>query len=52
MSGADRPVHVVVAGVPRGYQNPAPDGRWLEERHIRQIEAVSPRVRLVHTTRD
>lgn len=51
LSGANRPVHVVVAGVPRGYQNPDPDGRWLREHHIRQIEAVSPRVRLVHTTR-
>jgi phosphoglycerate dehydrogenase-like enzyme len=48
----DRPVHVVVAGVPRGYQNPDPDGRWLRAHHIEQIQAVSPMIRLVHTTRD
>jgi phosphoglycerate dehydrogenase-like enzyme len=51
MAEAD-PVHIVVAGVPRGYQNPDPDGRWLREHHIEQIKAVSPRIRLVHTTRD
>jgi len=45
-------VHVVVAGVPRGYQNPDADGRWLRDYHIEQIKAVSPRVRLLHTTRD
>lgn len=48
----DQLIQVVVAGVPRGYQNPEPDGRWLREHHIEQIKAVSPRVRLLHTTRD
>ena len=48
----ERLVHVIVAGVPRGYQNPEPDGRWLRDHHIEQIKAVSPRVRLLHTTRD
>ncbi len=45
-------IHIVVAGVPRGYQNPEPDGRWLRDHHIEQIKAVSPRVRLLQTTRD
>jgi D-2-hydroxyacid dehydrogenase (NADP+) len=44
-------VRVVVAGVPRSYQQPFPDGHWLTEAHIAQIEGVSDRVELVHTTR-
>jgi len=38
---------VVVSGVPRGYQTPHPDGNWLQEKHRRRIEAVSPDIELV-----
>jgi D-2-hydroxyacid dehydrogenase (NADP+) len=48
---AEDRIQVVVAGVPRSYQNPAADGRWLTGEHVRQIESVSPRIDLVHTTR-
>lgn len=48
---AENTVHVVVAGVPRGYQNPEPDGHWLREHHLAQIHAVSSRVQVTHTTR-
>lgn len=48
---AENTVHVVVAGVPRGYQNPEPDGRWLREHHLAQIQGVSPRVQVTHVTR-
>jgi phosphoglycerate dehydrogenase-like enzyme len=44
-------VRVVVAGVPRSYQRPELDGRWLTEAHEAMIRAVSPRVELIHTTR-
>jgi phosphoglycerate dehydrogenase-like enzyme len=39
-------VKVVVSGIPRGYQMPREDGNWLQEKHWRQIEAVSPEVEL------
>jgi phosphoglycerate dehydrogenase-like enzyme len=45
-------VRVVVAGVPRSYQQPWPDGRWLTDAHVAQIQAVSPCVDLIHTTRE
>ncbi|HUG16747.1 MAG TPA: D-2-hydroxyacid dehydrogenase [Thermomicrobiales bacterium] len=44
-------VRVVVAGVPRSYQRPLPEGRWLTDKHVARITAVSPRVELIHTTR-
>src|SRR5688572_32838878 len=44
-------VRVVVAGVPRSYQQPFPDGRWLTSDHVAAITGVSPRVDLVHATR-
>lgn len=44
-------VRVVVAGVPRSYQRPLADGRWLTPEHVAAISAVSPLVELVHTTR-
>jgi phosphoglycerate dehydrogenase-like enzyme len=44
-------VRVVVAGVPRSYQQPYPDGRWLTPEHVAAINAVSATVDLVHTTR-
>lgn len=47
-----QPIHVLVAGVPYGLPNPSPDGRWLTDDHIEQIQAVSSRIELVHTTRD
>jgi len=47
---ADR-VKVVVAGVPRSYQSPHPDGTWLTNAHIEQIRAVSPLVELIHSNR-
>ncbi len=40
--------HVVVAGVPYGYQGDFSDGRWLTPEHIRAIEGTSPQVRLSH----
>ena len=40
-------MRVVVSGVPRGYQTPRPDGNWLQEEHIRRIEALSPEIKLV-----
>lgn len=45
------PLRIVVAGVPRSFQEPLPDGRWLSPRHVRAILAVSPRIDLIHTTR-
>jgi len=47
---AQEKLHVCVAGVPRSYQNPFADGRWLTENHIQQINAVSPRIELTHIT--
>ena len=38
---------VVVSGVPRGYQTPQRGGRWLQEKHLRKIEAVSEDIELV-----
>jgi phosphoglycerate dehydrogenase-like enzyme len=38
---------IVISGVPRGLQNPRPDGNWLTEEQRRKIEAVSPDVELV-----
>lgn len=38
---------IVISGVPRGLQNPRPDGNWLTEEQRRRIEAVSPDVELV-----
>jgi phosphoglycerate dehydrogenase-like enzyme len=51
MRMADERVRVVVAGVPRSYQHPQPDGRWLTDEHVARITAVSPPVELIHTTR-
>lgn len=42
-------VRIVVAGVPRSYQRPFADGRWLTPEHHAQIEAVSPRIELIHS---
>ena len=42
-------VRVVVAGIPRSYQQPLPDGRWLTPEHRARIQAVSPRIELIHT---
>ena len=42
---------IVAAGVPRSYQEPFADGRWLNERHVRAITAVSDGLELVHTSR-
>lgn len=44
-------LRIVVAGVPRSYQEPFPDGRWLNERHIAAISGVSDEVELIHTAR-
>lgn len=44
-------VRVVVAGVPRSYQRPFADGRWLTAAHTTRIEGVSSRVELIHVTR-
>lgn len=44
-------VRVVVAGVPRSYQQPFADGRWLTDELVALIEGVSSRIELVHTTR-
>ena len=44
-------VRVVVAGVPRSYQQPFAGGRWLTEAHVAQVSGVSERVALTHTTR-
>ncbi len=42
---------IVVAGVPRSYQAPFADGRWLAERHVAAIESVSKAIDLVHISR-
>jgi len=47
---ATDPVRVVVAGTPRSYQRPRPDGRWLTPEHIARIESVSDRIELMHTS--
>jgi len=44
-------IQIVVAGVPRSYQQPFPDGRWLTDAHSDQISGVSSRVDLWHTSR-
>jgi len=44
-------VRVVVAGVPRSYQQPFSDGRWLTEEHVAKIAGVSDRIELIHTSR-
>jgi phosphoglycerate dehydrogenase-like enzyme len=44
-------VRVVVAGVPRSYQQPFSGGRWLTDAHVARITDVSDRVELVHVTR-
>jgi phosphoglycerate dehydrogenase-like enzyme len=46
----DDKLRVVVAGVPRSYQRPQADGRWLTAEHIATIQALSPRIELLHTT--
>jgi phosphoglycerate dehydrogenase-like enzyme len=38
---------VVVSGVPRGYQRPQRGGRWLQDKHLCKIEAVSEDIELV-----
>lgn len=40
-------VKVAVSGVPRGLQNPRPDGNWLTEEHKDRIRGVSREVELV-----
>ncbi len=47
----DEQIQVVIAGVPRSFQNPEPDGRWLRDYHLEQIMSVSPRIQVTHTTR-
>ncbi|MCG8432705.1 MAG: D-2-hydroxyacid dehydrogenase, partial [Gammaproteobacteria bacterium] len=42
---------IVVAGVPRSYQEPLANGRWLTDRHVAAIEGVSEAVELIHTSR-
>lgn len=49
---AEPALRIVAVGVPRSYQEPLPDGRWLTPRHVADILAVSPRIELIHTTRD
>ncbi|SFQ55344.1 D-2-hydroxyacid dehydrogenase [Amycolatopsis rubida] len=49
---ADGPIHVLVAGVPYSYSKPFPDGTWLTERHREAIQSVSPRINLMHMSRD
>ncbi len=44
-------IRIVAAGVPRSYQKPFPDGRWLTDRHIAAIKSVSDRIELIHTSR-
>ncbi len=44
-------IRVVVAGVPRSYQQPFADGRWLTETHLARIRGVSERIDLIHVTR-
>lgn len=44
-------VRVVVAGVPRSYQQPFDDGRWLTEAHVARIAGVSERIELIHVSR-
>ena len=40
-------MRIVVSGVPRGYQTLLPGGCWLQDKHIRRIEAVSRDLELV-----
>lgn len=37
--------------MPRSYQDPFADGRWLSDRHVAAIENVSEAIDLVHTSR-
>ncbi len=45
-------IRVAVSGIPRGYQYPRPDLNWLQEKHIAQIEAVSPMIELIEVPPD
>ena len=38
---------IVISGVPRGLQNPRPDGNWLTKEQRQRIEVVSPDIELV-----
>lgn len=44
-------IRIVVAGVPRSYQQTYPDGTWLTPEQQARIKAISPRIDLVHTSR-
>jgi len=39
-------IKVAVSGIPRGLQEPRPDGNWLTEEQRRRLEGVSPEVEL------
>ena len=49
---AEAKIRVVVAGAPFALQQRQPDGRWLTPEQFARIEAVSPRIELLHTSRD
>ena len=51
MATPDSKCRIVVAGVPRAYQDPFEGGRWLTDRHISSIKGVSADIELVHTSR-
>lgn len=40
-------IRVAVSGIPRGYQFPRDDLNWLQEKHIKQILNISPKIELV-----
>lgn len=40
-------IKVAVSGIPRGYQNPRPDGNWLTKEHKERILSLSHEIELI-----
>ncbi|MFH0850185.1 MAG: hypothetical protein V1924_04505, partial [Candidatus Bathyarchaeota archaeon] len=49
-------IKVAVSGIPRGLQDPRPDGNWLTLEHRTRLQGISPEVELhevpAHKVRD
>jgi hypothetical protein len=49
-------IKVAVSGIPRGYQFPKEDLNWLQDKHMKQIQDISPDIELIeipaHEVRD
>jgi phosphoglycerate dehydrogenase-like enzyme len=45
-------IKVAVSGIPRGYHFPSSDLNWLKDKHIQQINAISPEIEIVEVPPD